>query len=181
MDKKYITANQLLSDSFKLGAAVFQSGFRPDLIIGIWRGGTPVAIAVHEYFKYMGHATDHIAIRAISYSDIAKRHDNVEVIGLEYVQKNNMYTNLLIIDDVFDTGNSFKTTLNLIREIKSDFTVKIASPWYKPVNNQTDLLPDYFIHQTDQWLVFPHELEGLSIDEIEMFKSDIFQIMTETN
>jgi len=181
MDKKYITANQLLTDSFKLGVAVFQSGFRPELIIGIWRGGTPVAIAVHEYFKYMGHASDHIAIRAISYSGIAKRDDNVEVTGLEYVQKNNMYTNLLIIDDVFDTGNSFKSTLNSIREMNFDFNIKIACPWYKPVNNQTDLSPDFFIHQTDQWLVFPHELEGLSIDEIEMFKPEIFQILTETD
>ncbi len=181
MDKKYITANQLLTDSFKLGAAVYHSGFRPDLIIGIWRGGTPVAIAVHEYFKYMGHASDHIAIRAISYSGIAKRHDYVEVAGLEYLQKNNNYINLLIIDDVFDTGNSFKTTLNLMREISDNFNIKIASPWYKPVNNQTDLLPDFFIHQSDQWLVFPHELEGLSIDEIKMSKPEIFQIITETN
>ena len=180
MNKKYITANELLLDSFKLGVAILQSGFRPELTIGIWRGGTPVAIAVHEYFKYMGHTSDHIPIRASSYTGIEERDDNVEVTGLEYIQKNNNYINILIIDDVFDTGNSFKSTLNLISEINSDFNIKIAAPWYKPVNNQTDLIPDFFVQQTDQWLVFPHELDGLSMNEIEMFKPDIFQVITET-
>jgi len=33
-----------------------------------------------------------------------------------------------------------------------------------------DRKPDFFIHETDKWLVFPHELEGLSLDEIKKSK-----------
>ncbi|MFT5115375.1 MAG: hypoxanthine phosphoribosyltransferase, partial [Parasphingorhabdus sp.] len=45
VEKIYITAQELLEDSFKLAASVLNSGFEPDFIIGIWRGGTPVGIA----------------------------------------------------------------------------------------------------------------------------------------
>ena len=42
MNKKFITAQDLLEDSFRLAAQVFEDGFRPQFIIGIWRGGAPV-------------------------------------------------------------------------------------------------------------------------------------------
>ena len=41
MEKLFITPNQLLEDSFKLGKLIFESGFRPHFIVGVWRGGTP--------------------------------------------------------------------------------------------------------------------------------------------
>ena len=34
-------------------------------------------------------------------------------------------------------------------------------------------IPDYYIHETDQWLVFPHELQGLSMDEIRANKPEL--------
>ena len=44
--------------------------------------------------------------------------------------------------------------------------IRIATAWFKPKYNLTDITPDYFIHETDQWLVFPHELEGLTREEM---------------
>jgi hypoxanthine phosphoribosyltransferase len=46
--KKYITADELLLDSFRLGVMIHNSGFKPDFIVGVWRGGTPVGIAIQE-------------------------------------------------------------------------------------------------------------------------------------
>ena len=51
--------------------------------------------------------------------------------------------------------------------------VRIATPWYKPNNNQTSLKPDYYLHETDKWIVFPHELAGLSMQEIETGKTEL--------
>jgi hypothetical protein len=45
-------------------------------------------------------------------------------------------------------------------------TIKIATPYFKPSNNKTDKEPDYYLHSTDEWLVFPHELSGLTMQEI---------------
>ena len=51
--------------------------------------------------------------------------------------------------------------------------IRVATPYFKPTKNKTDRTPDYFIHETDQWLVFPHELQGLSMDEIKENKPEL--------
>ncbi|HLP47790.1 MAG TPA: hypoxanthine phosphoribosyltransferase, partial [Candidatus Kapabacteria bacterium] len=73
VEKKYISADELLEDSFRLALKVYQSGFRPNFIVGIWRGGTPVGIAVQEMLDYFGIETDHIAIRTSAYLGINQR------------------------------------------------------------------------------------------------------------
>ena len=51
--------------------------------------------------------------------------------------------------------------------------IKVATTFFKPSQNKTDRKPDYFLHETDKWLVFPHELEGLSSDEIIKNKPEL--------
>jgi hypothetical protein len=55
--------------------------------------------------------------------------------------------------------------------------VRIATPWYKPGNNRTRLVPDYYLHETDKWIVFPHELVGLTLDEIATGKTELQPIL----
>lgn len=169
-EKIYISAQDLLSDSFRLGLEIYKSGFRPDFIVGIWRGGTPVGIAVQEILDLCGVKTDHIAIRTTSYTGIEQRGKEVRVHGLGYMITNiNWNDSLLIVDDVFDTGLSIQAVIETLRRKARRNTpkdIRIATPWFKPANNQTEMTPDYFIHQTDRWLVFPHELDGLSREEM---------------
>lgn len=181
MDKHYISAQDLLVDSFSLAAQIYESGFRPRLIIGIWRGGTPVGIAVQEYYEYRGCSTDHIAIRTSSYTGIGQQSKEIKVFGLEYIFE---YTGvddpLLIVDDVFDSGRSVEEVLNQLEQQsnrKVTETVRIACPWYKPKHNRTRFKPDHYIHETDMWLVFPHELVGLTEDEIRNGKKEISKIL----
>ncbi|MFN5778628.1 MAG: hypoxanthine phosphoribosyltransferase, partial [Novosphingobium sp.] len=54
VDKVYLTADRLLEDSFALANQVLDSGFVPTHIVGIWRGGAPVGIAVQELLAYRG-------------------------------------------------------------------------------------------------------------------------------
>ena len=63
MEKLFIESNQLLRDSFKIALNVYESGFRPNYIVGVWRGGAPIGIAVQELLDVMGVKSDHIAIR----------------------------------------------------------------------------------------------------------------------
>lgn len=169
-EKTYVSAQQLLEDSFELGAQILESGFKPDFIVGVWRGGTPVGIAVQELLDYFGFKTDHIAIRTSSYTGIGERGPKVRVHGLNYIVKNvNQEDSLLIVDDVFDTGYSIAAIIRYLREQSRrnmPREVRVATPYFKPGNNKTDRTPDYFVHKTDNWLVFPHELRGLSEDEI---------------
>jgi uncharacterized protein len=168
MLKQYISADQLLRDSCELGLHIAQSGFRPTLIAGVWRGGTPVAIAVQEVLEFLGITCDHIAIRTSSYSGMEQR-ARVAVHGLDYLYSNlKAGDRLLIVDDVHDTGLSMEQVLH---ELASHFgsnapTIKLAMPYFKPTHNQTQREPDFYLHTTDAWLVFPHELQGLSDPEI---------------
>ncbi len=181
--KIYISAQSLLEDSFRMAARILASGFRPNFIIGVWRGGTPVGIAVQELFDYRGVKTDHIAIRTSSYRGIGEREKTVRVHGLGYiVDTANADDRLLIVDDVFDTGLSVRAIIDELRQRarrNMPHDVRVATPWFKPSNNLTDMTPDYYIHETDQWLVFPHELQGLTRAEIVANKPGMAVILEE--
>ncbi len=169
INKTYIDANKLLLDSYELGLQVLDSDFRPDYIVGVWRGGAPVAIAIHELLDYAGIKTDHIAIRTSLYTGINQTSTSVAVEGLGYlVQRARASDKVLLADDVFDSGRSLeKVVKELSEQCGTDAPeLRIATPYYKPANNQTGLAPDYYLHETDQWLVFPHELDGLAADEV---------------
>lgn len=181
MDKTYISANELLLDSYKLGVKVFDSGFHPDFIVGVWRGGTPVGIAVQEILSYLGAKSDHIAIRTSSYTGIGEQDKVVQVHGLDYIVRHmNNEDKLLLVDDVFDSGRSIAAVIERIKEKSRRNTpddIRIATPWYKPTNNKTDYVPDYYLYSTDEWLVFPHELEGLTKEEIFENKPGVKEIL----
>ncbi|AWB66502.1 hypoxanthine phosphoribosyltransferase [Saccharobesus litoralis] len=169
-EKYFISSDELLYDSFKLGLEIIKSGFKPSFMVAIWRGGTPVGIAVQEILQTSGITTDHISVRTSSYRRIGEREKHVRVHGLDYIIKNiNAEDSLLIVDDVFDTGLSIQALLcKLQRKCRRNTPndIRIATPWFKPSNNQTSLTPDYYLHKSDQWLVFPHELDGLSHQEL---------------
>jgi hypothetical protein len=181
MEKHFISAQSLLEDSFRVAAKVYEDGFRPDFIIGIWRGGAPIGIAVQEYFDYKNVETDHIAVRTSSYYGINQQNKEIKVHGLHYIIENaNADDKLLIVDDVFDSGRSIDaliTQLKLQLRLNMPKDVRIACPWYKPKNTKVSIKPDYYVHESDEWLVFPHELSGLTPEEIKQGKSDLTNIM----
>ncbi len=175
-DKQYITAEQLLDDAFQLGARVLESGFAPDFIVAIWRGGTPIGIAIQEFMDYCGVASDHIAIRTSYYSGIGQTRQSVEVHGLNYIiNRVDARNRLLLVDDVFDTGASIDQVIRHLGEACADRCpeIRVATPYFKPKNNATDRVPDFYLHESDSWLVFPHELNGLSKLEIAQHKPGI--------
>ena len=178
MEKTYITADDLLLDSIKLAEQIYTRGCRPHFIIGVWRGGTPTGIAVQEFLDYMGVKTDHIAIRTSSYYGIDQQAKEIHVHGLDYVIDNvEADQELLIVDDVFDSGRSINAIIEKLKQRcrrNMPETVKVACPWYKPTRNVTGITPDYYMHATDKWLVFPHELQGLTLEEIKQGKGPEF-------
>ena len=180
MEKLFIKANELLEDSFNLAWQIYESGYEPNYIVGVWRGGAPVGIAVQEFLNVLGLKSDHIAIRTSYYSGIDERKDKVQVYGLNYViNKVKAEDKLLVVDDVHDTGNSINQIILDLREACKENTpeIKVATPYFKPNKNQTNRHPDFFIHETDQWLIFPHELEGLTFEDIKENKPELKNLL----
>ena len=83
------------------------------------------------------------------------------------------------MDDVHDTGHSIQQIINDLKAAckKNTPDIRVATPYFKPTKNLTETVPDYFIHKTDKWLVFPHELEGLTIDEIRSNKPELIDLI----
>lgn len=170
ISKVFISAQELLEMSFQLGVNILKSGFKPKFIVGVWRGGTPTGIAVQEVLDYYGVDTDHISIRTSSYVGMQQQKE-VRVHGLEYIINNiNAEDSLLIVDDVFDSGRSVEAIVQQLRHTcrrNTPEVIKIATCYYKPTKNVTSLVPDFYIEETDEWLVFPHELVGCTKEEIK--------------
>ncbi len=180
-NKLYLDAQSLLEDSWRLGAMVADSGFRPTFIVAIWRGGAPIGVAVQEMLRARGIHSDHIAIRTASYSGIDGREDEVRVYSMNYLIKNISHDDsLLIVDDVFDTGRSIEAVIDHLRDkarLNAPQDIRVAVPYYKPTRNLSGREPEYFIHETDQWLKFPHSLEGLSWEEISENRPELAAIL----
>ena len=181
-EKTYLSANQLLNDSFRLGTQILNSGFQPTFIVAVWRGGAPVGIAVQEILAYAGIETDNIAIRTSSYKHgIDQQKGSVQVYGLSYLVKRLTHEDrLLIVDDVFDTGRTIAAVIDrlqvLLRQnIPTD--IRVATPYYKPSRRQVDLTPDYYLYENDEWLVYPYEIHGLTREEMMQNKPALFEIL----
>ncbi len=110
---------------------VYDDGYHPNRIIGLWRGGSPVGLYMHEALKVLGVHADYIPVITRGYKD-----------GVD---------------------NQLS---------------RVATVYYKPERNRSERKSDYFICETDQWLVFPHELGDCTADEIEAhFGTGIAQLL----
>jgi len=169
-DKIFISADSLLRDSMELGLQVVRSGLRPTFLVGIWRGGAPIGIAVQEILEYNGIECDHVSIRTSSYTGIDRQSRTVRVHAVDYlVSSLNADDQLLLIDDVFDSGRSLEAVIaELRRRCRRNLPeqIRVATVYYKPARNRSSLTPDFYVRATDQWLVFPHEIHGLTREEI---------------
>jgi hypoxanthine phosphoribosyltransferase len=169
-DKIFISADSLLRDSMELGLQVVRSGLRPTFLVGIWRGGAPIGIAVQEILEYNGIECDHVSIRTSSYTGIDRQSRTVRVHAVDYlVSSLNAEDQLLLIDDVFDSGRSLEAVIaELRRRCRRNLPeqIRVATVYYKPARNRSSLTPDFYVRATDQWLVFPHEIHGLTREEI---------------
>lgn len=187
--KHYVTETDLLQDAYRLGVQIADSGFRPTFIVGLWRGGSVVGIAVQECLQYIGIPTDHISIRT-SYRGLASYQqmvDNPEteirIHGTQYLLDTlDRDDSLLIVDDVFSSGLTCSAVIRrLTSRLKNNMPsdVRIAVPWYKPAHNRTTLTPDYHVNTSEDWLVMPYELSGLTHEEISQNKPWMLPILAD--
>lgn len=186
MEKRFIEEQMLIEESYRLAVQIYKSGYKPDFIVGLWRGGSTVGIYVQECLQYLGVETDHIAIRTSyqgmdDYLQKIKDGSEIRAHGLQYLfEKMNASDNLLIVDDVYSTGRNVDAVISRLREKtrrNMSRDVRIAAPYYRSGFNLNHRPPDYYLHDYDEWLVLPYELTGLSDEEITRHKSWIKPIL----
>ena len=145
-----------------------------------------MGIYVQECLQFLGVASDHISIRT-SYAGLPEYQKSVDdpssirVHGLQYLLENlNADDRLLLVDDVFNSGYSIEAVITELQQklrLNMPSDVRVATPYFKPARNKTGRRPDYYVHEVDEWLVLPYELQGLSHDEILLNKPAVAGIV----
>jgi hypoxanthine phosphoribosyltransferase len=102
--------------------------------------------------------------------------DSIRVHGLQYLLENlSAHHSLLIIDDVYSTGSSVNAVIKqLARKTRRNLPgdIRVGTVWYRPTE-KTLRTPEYFVHETDEWLVLPYELSGFSVDELRQNRPEM--------
>jgi len=73
---------------------------------------------------------------------------------------------VLIVDEVCDSGRTLKHVVAKIKALGAE-SVAVAVLHYKPTKSVTELVPDFYVAETDQWIVYPwepHEAFGVAND-----------------
>jgi len=188
MHKRFIEEQDLLENSFRLAAKIYQSGFRPNFIVGVWRGGSTVGIYVQECLQYLGVETDHIAIRTSyrgrdDYFRQLEKGGEIRAHGLQYLYENlDAEDSLLIVDDVYSTGRNVRAVIDRLRQTckrNMPADVRVATPYYRQAAPAAHAQPDYYLEKTADWLVLPYELTGISRGEMAIGKPWILRLLDE--
>jgi len=166
MKKCYLSANEYLADTWRLAAQVRDSGWPIDLILALWRGGAPVGVGIHEFLKASGWHVDHLPLKCASYTGIAQSESEVR-----FFHADDIFNSLkpgmkvLVVDDVFDSGRTAQAVRRRIEATGAE--MRLACVYWKSPLNKTGLSPDYYVRDVGtDWLVFPHEIDGLSPEEV---------------
>ena len=112
---------------------------------------------------------------------VASAETEIRVHGTQYLLESlNADDSLLLVDDVFSTGKNIEAVINrLSHHLKRNMPkqVRVATLYERTSSRETELKPDFSQHKTEDWLVFPYEISGLSIEEIQEHKPFLVPLM----
>ena len=154
--------NQIYRLLLKLAEAVRKSGFEPDVIVGVSRGGWIPARIMSDLLETPKLAN----VTAEFYVGVAetKREPTItQPVSVSVKDKK-----VLVVDDVADTGESLKhVTLHLKNQGASE--IKIVTIYYKP---WSITVPHYYEKETRCWIVFPWEQKETVRKTVEKFRGE---------
>ena len=187
---EFIEAQQLLLDSFKLGKKLYDAGFIPTHAISLWRGGTPVGLGVDNFFRLKGHFITHTTVATASYSGINSQ-DEIIIKGLEHlIERISREDKLLIIDDIYDSGETIDALINTIKKMaraNTPETIVVACVYNKIRSRRVSLPITAVTDKENHWISFPHEISDLHFpddpqeNKLKEKSQKLFDILHETD
>jgi hypoxanthine phosphoribosyltransferase len=143
------TWNLIYEMLLNLAERIRKNGFKPDLIVGVSRGGWPPARVLSDLLDNPNLAN----VKAEFYLGVAETKGEptlTQPVSMSVTGKK-----VLIVDEVADTGKSLELVKeHIIKEGACE--VKIATIYHKP---WSAIVPDYYGKETRRWIVFPWEIK----------------------
>jgi len=154
------TWEQIYELLLNLADKVRRADFKPDVIVGISRGGWPPARIISDLLENLELAN----VKAEFYFGVAQTKG--EPVITQAVSISVRGKKVLVVDDVADTGKSLRLVRSHLQE-QGAADVKIATIYYKP---WSIVVPDWYEKETSHWIIFPWERKETVRNIVEQFK-----------
>jgi xanthine phosphoribosyltransferase len=140
MEKRYYPYEDFLADAKDLTEKI---DWKFDTIVTIARGGMSLAHLLGEYYDIREVYT----INTIGYEDTTK----LESVKVFNIPELNEAKNVLIVDDIVDSGDTLAEVLKVLRQMYPTVIFKTASLFYK---KSARIAPDWYVREADAWIDF---------------------------
>jgi len=143
--------DEIREDSLKLFNSIRESGWSPDLNIGVGRGGLFVLRCLQDFYAAGGVKIPYVVPAVERYRGI----DSTGAIRITRLRREDVEgRKVLVVDDVSDQGDSLKALVEVIGRYGAS-GIRTATVHFKPWSK---LRPDFFVLETDAWIIYPWEL-----------------------
>ena len=149
----YLSWQGLHQASFELSQKILDKGLGFDRIVAITRGGLPIA---RIFSDFLALPVSLFTIKAYTGVDNKKKAKVIEGLMADIKDQT-----ILLLDEVSDTGDTFKLALTYLKKFQPAKIITCA-PYIKPA---TKYMPDYWHTNTDKWIIFPYEIRE-TIEEL---------------
>ncbi len=145
-----------------LAKRIRETGYVPEVIVGVSRGGWPPARIMSDLLENQNLAN----MKVVFYKDIGVR--NRAPVITQPVTSEVSGKSVLVVDDVADSGLSLrKVSKHLKRKGARD--IKVCTIYLKP---RSVFTPDFYARKTTKWVIFPWErLETLRLISRKLAKT----------
>ncbi len=141
--------NQIYSMLLKQTERICKSRFRPDVIVGVSRGGWVPARVLSDLLENANLAN----VKAECYVGIGEEGGNPKL--TQCLSADITGKKVLIVDEVADSGKSLGLVTDHGLE-QGAHEIKTATLYFKPC---CTFKPDFFEEETECWIVFPWEIK----------------------
>ena len=162
MDYLILSWQQVYNLTLQLSERIVSSGFKPNIIVGIARGGwIPARILSDVLYMESLHN-----IRIEYYTDVGVKGKEPKI--TQPLSGSLEGKKVLIVDEVADTGDSLFHAINHVNKlgVKEQRTAVLH---LKPTSR---VIPDYYMIETTSWTVYPWENRESIIALVKKFKAE---------
>ncbi|MEM3874460.1 MAG: phosphoribosyltransferase [Candidatus Bathyarchaeia archaeon] len=141
--------NQIYRMLMKITEKIKKDNFKPDIIVGVSRGGWPPARVLSDLLENPNLANVkvefYVGVAETKGAPTLTQPVSVKVAGKK----------VLVVDEVADTGKSLQLIKGHLQK-EGAAEVRIAAVYLKP---WSIIKPDYYARETSRWIVFPWEIK----------------------
>jgi len=165
------TWNQLYTLLLKQAEQICRCDFKPDVIVGVSRGGWIPARVLSDLLENPNLAN----VKSENYFEIGKTKGKPAL--TQGVSVSVAGKTVLIVDEIADSGGSLKLVKEYISE-QAALEIKTATLYYKL---RSMFKPDFYMKETTRWIVFPWEIKETVYKIYETHKHNLGSLKKETN